>query len=173
MLNYPLRQTAESVCMFVSWALTLFFSLSWHQLPWGPVLHGSTREALEPSLYKLHAYTVNVWVCHNLEHQLLGDEAPYRDCSCLSPCALYLYPCFDGAPTVNSHHLTQTADFEKTRSNPKQTYKHVHVQNPTAYPRQTTFYHNTAIFSWRHFCVTFIFSYSSPGLPHPGGCTLI
>lgn len=35
MLNSPLRQTAEPVCMCVSWALTLFFSLSWRQLPWG------------------------------------------------------------------------------------------------------------------------------------------
>lgn len=55
MLNSPLRQTAESVCMCVSWALTLFFSLSWRQLPWGSSLHGSTREALESGLYTLHS----------------------------------------------------------------------------------------------------------------------
>lgn len=48
MLNSPLRQTAEPVCMCISWALTLFFCLSWRQLPWGSSSHGSTREALEP-----------------------------------------------------------------------------------------------------------------------------
>lgn len=32
------------------------------------------------------------------------------DCSCLSPCVLYLYPSFGGIPTVNSWHLIHAAD---------------------------------------------------------------
>lgn len=77
MLNSPLRQTAEPVCKCVSWALTLFFSLSWRLLPWGSSLHGCTREALESGLTHYSTYTVYVRVCHSMEHLLPGVTASY------------------------------------------------------------------------------------------------
>lgn len=100
------------------------------------------------------------------------------DYSCPSPCASYLYPSCHGIPTVNSCHLIVAADLKKkkkkTRSTPKHSCKHVLVQNPTVYPKQTTFYHNNPILSRKHVCVTFIFLFSNPsaGSPHPAGLGL-
>lgn len=100
--------------MCVSWALTLFFSLSWRKLPWGSFLHGSTREALEQGPTH-HIYCV----CLSLSQLEASVTRSYSsiqaDCSCLSPCVLYLYPCFDGIPTVNSCHLIQAADLKKKK----------------------------------------------------------
>lgn len=75
---------------------------------------------------------------------------------------LYLYPSCDGIPTVNSCHLIQAADKKKkTRSTPKSSWNCC-MQNPTVYPKQTAFYHNTLIL-----CS----SNPSAGSPHPGGFT--
>lgn len=174
MLNSPLRQTAEPVCVCVSWALTLFFGLSWRQLPWGSSSHGSTREALEPGPTH-HIYCICLSLSQLEASVARSCGSRQWDCSCLTPCVLYLYPSFGGIPTVNSWHLTQAADLKKkTRSTPKHSCKHVYVQNPTAYPKQATFYHTTMILSWRHFYVIFIspYSYPSAGSPHPGGLSL-
>lgn len=68
---------------------------------------------------------------------LPGVMVPYAwDCPCLSPWVLYLYPSFDGIPTVNPWHLMQAADLnpKKTRSTPMHSCKHVYTENPTSYP---------------------------------------
>lgn len=128
MLNSPLRQTAEPVCMCVSWALTLFFSLSWHQLPWGSSSHGSTREALE--LGPTHCIYC---ICLSLS-QLGASVAWIHTVGLLltCPCVLYLYPFLGGIPTVNFWHLIHAADFfflkqQKNKVNPKHSCKHVCV----------------------------------------------
>lgn len=114
-LNSPLRQTAEPVCLCISWTLTLFFCLSWRQLPWGSSSHESTREALEPRPQTLH--TVYVF---SLKDQLPGVVSLYRGIAPMCPCVLYLYPSFSGILTVNSWHLMQTADWKKTTTKKKQ-----------------------------------------------------
>lgn len=105
--------------MCVSWALTLFFSLSWRKLPWGSFLHGSTREALEQGPTH-HIYCICLSLSQ-LGASVTRSYSPIQgDCSCLSPCVLYLYPSFDGIPTVNSCHLIQAADLKKkNKVNPK------------------------------------------------------
>lgn len=120
-------------------------------------------------------YTVYVWVCHSLEHLLPGVIAPYRGIApvCLLVSCIYTLPLMGFQQSIPATWYRQLI-WKKTRSTPKHSCKHVLVQNPTAYPKQTTFYHNTLILSWRHFCVTFIslFSYPSAGSPHSGGLTL-
>lgn len=177
MLNSPLRQTAEPVCMCVSWALTLFFSLSWHQLPWGSSPHGSTREALEsgPQHY-IYCICLSLSQLEASVARICGSIQ--LDCSCLSPCVLYLYSSLDGIPTVNSCHLIHAADVKKQttkkQGQPQSTVANVYLQNPTEYPKQASFYHITLILSWKHFDATFIspFSYPSASSPHPGGLSL-
>lgn len=106
--------------MSVSWVLTLFFSLSWHWLPWGLFLHGSTRKALEPGSLSQCARClcvgeyVAVWSCGFI----------HWDCSLLC----LIYPYCDGIPTVNSCHLIQAAD-KNNKVDPKVQLQLLHVES--------------------------------------------
>ncbi len=119
MLNTSFRQTAEPVCMCVSWALTLFFSLSWRQLPWGSSSHGSTRKPWSQALQT--AYIVYVWVCHSLEHQLPGVVAPCSGIGLFLSVSLRLIfiPSLWWDSNSQFWHLIQAADWKKNKVNPK------------------------------------------------------
>lgn len=158
--------------MCVSWALTLFFSLSWRQLSWGSSPHESTREALELGPRTLHR--LYVCECHSLQHPYNGI-APV----CVLVSCIYT-PSFNGIPTVRASHLMEAADLEeeekkKNKVNPKNTVANMHMYRiQQSSPKQTTLYHTTVIPSWKHFYVTFISPVSHPSAasPHPGGLTL-
>lgn len=177
LLNSPLRQAAEAVCVCVSWALTLFFSLSWRQLPWGVLSaweHKGSPGA-RPYTHQTDCVFESVSVCGFCEQE---SEAAYSGITpvCLHGPVFIPFRWWD----PNSQFLPPDTGswFEKkkkiTRSTPKHSWKHVHVQKPTLYPRQTIFYHTALIISWKHFYGPLISPFSNPsaGSPHPGGLTL-
>lgn len=101
--------------MCVSWALTLFFSLSWRQLPWGALSAWEHKGSPGARPYTHCIYCVSLL---QLRASVGRSCCSMQwDCSCLPHCVLYLYPSYGEIPTVNSCHLIQTA--EKNRVNPK------------------------------------------------------
>lgn len=126
----------------------------------------------------LHIVYTCIRVCFSEEHLLPGVVALY--CGIAPVCLLV--SCIYTLPLVGYQQSTPDTWYrqlikKKNKANPKAQLKMcvcVCVQNPTAYPKQTHFYHNTMILSWKHFYVIFIspLPYASAGSPHPGALSL-
>lgn len=125
----------------ISWALTLFFSVSWRQLPWGAL--SAWEHKGSPGARRLHAaYTM--YVGESVAAWSICNEELWFHRLGKLLCEWYLYPSCHGIPTVISSQLRRTADKKIIKQGrPQRTVATVACQNQLVNPKKNNSFTTT------------------------------